>query len=54
MAASGAPGISAKEVDRIALYARRRGWARLDQGPFFLLYVALALLWVYQALTLEW
>jgi hypothetical protein len=54
MAASGVPAISAKEVERIALYARRRGWKRLDQGPFFLAYAALAVLWLYQALTLEW
>jgi hypothetical protein len=54
MAPSGVPGISAKEVEKIALFARRRGWKRLDQGPFFLAYIALVGLWLYQALTQEW
>ena len=49
-----APAIAAKEVQAIQLYARRKGWQRLDQGPFFLAYGALALLVVYQALTQEW
>ena len=49
-----APTVEAKEVEGIVLLKRRQGLARLDLGPFAVLYALITLQLVYRAATGQW
>jgi hypothetical protein len=49
-----APGVKAKEIERVVLLQRRLGAAKLNIGPFIGLYSLLFAAWVQQYLENGW
>lgn len=50
----GPPKVDAKELEGIVLLRRRRGFSRLDIGPFVVGYASITAALVYYAITQHW